>query len=96
MLRVQTTHEITAQTEYITALLLAPVHRLPQRNDAIRGGISAFHYHMQICQEVLKKKGATASNWGTCYESIRQVIGGRTDLLTVKEKSSGARLSLCK
>lgn len=45
-------HEITAQTEYITALLLAPLHRLPQHNDAIRGGILAFHYRMQIYQEV--------------------------------------------
>lgn len=46
------THEITAQTEYISALLLARVHRLPQCNDAIRSGISAFHNHMQICHKV--------------------------------------------
>lgn len=77
MLRAQAKHEITAPTEYITALLLARVHRLSQHNDAIRGGISAFHYHMLIWHVVsLEKKGANVSNWETCYESIRQVIGG--------------------
>lgn len=46
------THEITAQAEYISALLLARAQGLPQRNDAIRGGISAFHYRTQICRKV--------------------------------------------